>query len=320
MKKVFIASIIILSLVIIFIQYNIFRVSRNKLESTLGQVKSAQINASDVKSSDLSTPPEIINNKLQPNIFANSYVLIDVNSFYTLTEKNSHSPVPIASTTKILTAIVVLENYNLSDIVTISQNAAGQIGDDVALATNEKIIVENLLYILLIKSGNDSAMALAEFYKDGGKDGFMKKVSQKADYLGMKDTKLLDPAGLDDNAKSTAYDLAIAASYAMRNKKFAELVNTTDKIVTSTDGKFQHELKTSNRLINPSEQQLYLSFANGIKTGYTPDAGHCLVSSAIKDGHQLIGVILHTNENTITASAKESKKLLEWGFDNFRWK
>lgn len=284
------------------------------------QVKSAQINISDVKPSDLDIPPEVINDKFQPNVYANSYILVDVDSFYPLSEKNSRASVPIASTTKILTAIIVLENYNLSDIVTISQNAASQIGDDVALATNEKITVENLLYILLIKSGNDSAMALAEFYRDGGKDEFMKKINEKANYLGMKDTKLLDPAGLDDNGKSTAYDLAIVASYAMRNKKFAEMVNTTEKTVSSIDGRFNHQLKTSNRLVNPDEQQLYLPYANGVKTGYTPNAGHCLVSSAVKDDHQLIGVVLNTYESTITASAEESNKLLEWGFDNFRWK
>lgn len=315
----FLIVIAILITVIVLIYFNS---TTNINKNTQSMVKSAETENMDIKlpavDFDKITIPPQKNTNNSVNIQAYNYILIDADSFYPLLEKNSDKLVPIASTTKILTAIIVLENYNLLDIVTISKNAANQIGDDVALRTNEKITVESLLYILLLKSGNDAAMALAEFYPDGGKDGFMLMVNQKAQYLGMKNTKLFDPAGLDDNGKSTAFDLAVATSYAMKNKKFYELVNTSERTVTSADSKLAHELKSSNRLILPDEN-LYFSFANGVKTGFTPDAGHCLVSSATKDDHQLIGVILNTYENSITASAKESKKLLEFGFNNFNW-
>ncbi|MCL5795721.1 MAG: serine hydrolase [Patescibacteria group bacterium] len=317
--KFYLAIIILLLIGIAIVFFR--QISINSKKNITGQVKSAQTEQTnvsiDVDPYKLTMPPQNKNSS-RPLIYAKNYILMDVDSFYPLAEKESHTAVPVASTTKIMTAIIVLENYNLSDVVTISQNAAGQIGDDVTLRTDEKITVENLLYALILRSGNDAAMALAEFYKDGGKEGFIRKMNEKAQFLGMKDTNFMDPAGLDDNGKSSAFDLALAASYAMKNKRFSELTNTSQKTVTSIDGKFSHDLTTSNRLVKPDES-FYSPFANGVKTGYTPDAGHCLVSSAIKDNHQLIGVILNTYESTIIASAKESKKLLDWGFDNFQW-
>lgn len=311
-----IATILILVIVITFVQV-ILRQNNDRKDN--GKVKSAQtqkdsINLPDVNDIKLQLPP-VLNSQSQPSIWAKSYILRDVDSGYVLIEKESDLSVPIASTTKIMTAIIALENYKLDDIITISSNAAHQIGSDVYLQSNEKMSVENLLYALLVKSGNDAAMALAE---QMGIDSFLEKMNEKAQFLGMNSTHYLDPAGLNDSGRSTARDLSIAAAYALKNEFFQKIVRTSEITITSSDGKIAHKLENSNRLVK-NDEPLYFPDSIGIKTGYTPDAGHCLVSAANRNGHTIISVILNTSQSTNDASAKESKKLLEWGFDNFTW-
>lgn len=326
-NKIYILIIAILIISIFGIQYRIHKTSNtsnlaiNKSNNETGIVKSAKTSTSidlhlpEISNIILSKFPIKKNEVKDPSVYAHNYVLMDEETGYLLVEKDSHEKVPIASTTKIMTAMLVLENYHLDDIVTISQNAASQIGSDINLRTNEKMTVRNLLYALLVMSGNDSAMALAEHIQ-GGLSEFVKNMNEKAKYLQMNDTQYKDPAGLDDSGYSSAFDLAVIASYAMKNKQFSDIVKTTDYTINSVDGKLSHKLTSSNRLIKQDES-LFYSNANGIKTGFTPTAGHCLVSSAIKDNRELVGVILNTNESTVDASAKESKKLLQWGFDNF---
>lgn len=327
-SKILLAIIIILMVGIGVIQYQIFRVSKQEVvalnsEKDSGQVKSAQIEEIDTKLPELKLDqiakfPQRKEGSGDPRIYANNYILIDVATAYLLSEKDSKVQVPIASTTKIMTAIIVLENYQLDEIVTISQNAASQIGSDIYLMTNEKMTVKNLLYALLVKSGNDAAMALAEHINPGGLEEFVRRMNQKAEYLGLKDTEFKDPSGLDDSGHSTAFDLAVLAAYAMRNKDFNDFVETSEYTIISTDGQQAHKLETSNRLIDPKEP-LYYPLATGLKTGFTPEAGHCLVAAANKDGHNLVSVVLKTFEDTKEASAKESKKFLQWGFDSFEF-
>jgi len=326
-SKYIIITVLIIG--IVFIQYKIFNISQSKSENIdppkeEGSVKGAKTEKIDlqlpeIKDVVLPALPEKKENISDPEIHAKNYILIHENTNYPLIEKDASASVPIASTTKIMTAIIALENYNLDDVVEISQNAATQIGSDVFLQIGEKISVKNLLYALLIKSGNDSAMALAEYMKPYGKDSFVLKMNEKAKYLNMKNTELKDPAGLDDSGKSSAFDLAIIASYSMKNPVFSEIVKTPLIDITSTDGKFAHKLDSSNRLIKPDEPLFYQN-AIGIKTGYTPEAGHCLVSAAKLQNTTLIAVVLNTTESTNDASAKESKKLLEWGFSSFNYK
>lgn len=318
-SKLPIIFIAILVLGIGFIQYRIINVDLKK-QKEIGSVKSASTQKiADVPKLDLSIinplPQKVKNYKEPNNIWAKNYVLIYSNSYYPLAQKNAHQQVSIASTTKIMTAVIALENYNPNDIVTISQNAATQIGSEVMLKIGEKITVESLLYALLVQSGNDAAMALAEHYQ-GGLNSFVEAMNSKAIYLGLHDTNYKDPAGLDDTGKSTPYDLAIVTSYALTNPLFEKIVKTNEININSIDGKFSHKLTSSNRLIKPDEL-LYYPQAQGVKTGYTPTAGHCLVSSAQINGKRLVGVILNTNESSNDASAKESKKLLDWGFSNY---
>lgn len=267
----------------------------------------------------LKRPPEKSSGSSDPQIYAKSVILMDVDSFHVMFSKNANDKIPIASTTKIMTAMVVLENYSdrLDEVVTITYPMIAVEGSDIKLQAGEKITVENLMKGLLIMSGNDTAFSLATHF--GGKEKFVEEMNKKAVHLGLKDTQFKDPAGLDDEGFSTARDLAILGSYAMRNLKFREIVKTSETIITSVDGSTSHELKSSNRMVKPDEY-LFFQYAVGVKTGFTYAAGHCLVSAANKDGHEILGVVLNTNENSITASAAESRKLLEWGFSNWNWK
>ncbi|EKD56661.1 MAG: hypothetical protein ACD_58C00123G0007 [uncultured bacterium] len=316
-----ITFVAILIIGIIFIQYRIIKIG-SKDVSEVGIVKSSLINTLDTLPAFDTDKINIIPQKnslyKKENIWAKNYILLDAITYYPLAEKNSHDSVPIASTTKIMTATIVIENYKLKDIVTISPNAAAQIGSDVMLRSGERLTVESLLYALLVQSGNDAAMALAENYPVGGLDGFVNTMNAKAKYLGMDDTKYLDPAGLDDAGRSSAFDLAIITSYMIKNPIFSKIVKTSEITISSIDGKFSHKLDNSNRLIK-GDELLYYPNAIGVKTGFTPEAGHCLVSAAEKNGKKIVSVVLNTIESTNDASAKESKKLLEWGFTNYNY-
>lgn len=266
----------------------------------------------------LTKPPQKNASPINLDVNARTAILVDGQSFQRLYLKNEKEKVPIASTTKIMTALVVLEDFpeRQKDVVTITYDMVNIEGSDVQLRVGEKMTVENLLKGLLIVSGNDAAYSLASFL--GGKDEFVQKMNQKAAVLGLKNTFYKDPAGLNDEGYSTAEDLAVLVAYALRNKNFAEIVKTSVTAITSADGRILHELKSSNRMLRSEEQYFYPN-AIGVKTGFTNEAGHVLVSAAQKDGHQILSVVLNTDENTLVASAKESKKLLEWGFANWTW-
>ena len=307
--------ILCLCLLVVFLTVFLWQTNFSKKIVNISGLKTTLPN---LDQGELSKPPRKIANAVNPNINAKALLLSDIQSGQKLYAKNADQKVPIASTTKIMTSLVVLENYSqkMKDVVTITREMTAVEGSDIQLRMSEKITVENLLKGLLISSGNDAALAIANFF--GGKDEFVAKMNEKARFIGLKNTLYKDPAGLDDNGYSTAEDLSVLSSYALRDKTFAEIVKMPETTITSSDGQIIHELKTSNRLLKP-EEPFYLPFAQGIKTGFTNDAGHCLVSVAQKDDHELLSVILNTDQNTLTASAQESKKLLEWGFANWQW-
>lgn len=317
-NNVLILIIIILSIVIGALNYNRLSVYQNNSRQN-GIVKSARDQKENPDSLDIqiNRVPQKAKNFNEPNILANSYILFDGDSFYPLAGEKIDDSVPIASTTKIMTAIVILENYKLDDLVTVSNNAVAQIGSESFLRVGEKISVQELLYCLLINSDNEAAMALAE-HKTGDYKDFVKLMNDKTQYLGLKNTGFKDPAGLDDSGYSTPRDLAIMTAYALKNEIFSSIIKTPEVNIVADNG-ITYQLTNSNRLIR-NEEPLYYFGATGVKTGYTPDAGHCLVSSAEKDGHTIIGVILKTFKETNDASALESNKLLDWGFNNYEWK
>jgi len=254
-----------------------------------------------------------------PNIFSKAAYLMDADTFYPLYDKDANEKLPVASLTKMTTALVVLENHpkNLQDIVTITYPMIAVEGSDIQLRPGEKISVENLLNGLLIMSGNDTANALADHF--GGKDTFVKEMNEKVKDIGALDTEFKDPAGLDDSGFSTAKDLALIAAYGLRNKIFADIVKTPQKTISSLDGRVIHDLTNSNHMLHEQEGVYYYSNAIGVKTGFTNEAGHVMVSCADENKHKIIAIVLYTDENSITSSAKESKKLLQWGFENYSW-
>lgn len=289
--------------------------SKSKIGQFISGEKS-EIPKLDVE--NLPKPPQKKADVKEPIIYSKASILIDEASFQQLYAENPEVKVPIASTTKIMTALVVLEDYpnKMKDVVTITQEMISVEGSDIQLRSGEKMSVENLLNGLLIASGNDAAYSLSSYL--GGKEQFVKKMNEKAVFIGLKNTMYKDPAGLDDEGYSTARDLGILSSYALHNETFAKIVKTPEITIISADGMLKHELKNSNRMMR-QEEQFYYPYAIGTKTGFTLAAGHSLVSAAQKDGHKIVAVVLNTNESTLTASAKESRKLLDWGFTNWTW-
>lgn len=274
-------------------------------------LKSALKSLDDVATIEVPNSPRVQSNTPDPNILAHYYLLYDAKTGYPIVQKNSDQPVPIASTTKIMTAIIVLEKYHLNDMITVDPASTDVAGSKIMLKPGEQMTVEELLKGLLIRSGNDAAYVLAK--QMGTVENFVAAMNQKADYLGLRNTRFYDPAGLDDNGYSTAQGLAVMMRYALKFPKFVEIIQTPQTVLQAADGDISHELENSNRLVT---EEMHFEGIIGGKTGYTPTAGHILITAAQRNGHCLIATIVNTFENTGDASAKEAEKLLSWGFDN----
>jgi D-alanyl-D-alanine carboxypeptidase (penicillin-binding protein 5/6) len=292
---------------------------RFKTKQAPASIKPLVLGTHNVKI-DTNNVPQIVTpltklNDSQPKIQAKSVYLLDVDSSYPLFAKNESEQIPIASVTKLMTAIVSRKSYQLTDIATTDEKAASIDGSKIQLRVGEKMEVKSLLTGLLIQSGNDAAMTLAEHM---GLEAFIAAMNEQASYLGMKDTLFKDPAGLSDEGHSTAHDLAILASFALRDDVIRSIIQTQQATVSSIDGSTNHTLETSNRLIK-TDHPLYLPEVTGMKTGFTPDAGHCLVASATKNGRSLVSVVLHTASSSNEASALETYKLLTWAFNTYSW-
>lgn len=230
--------------------------------------------------------------------------VIDYESGRVLFEKDSDKIVPMASTTKIMTAIVALENSDLKYVAAVSKRAASVGGSTVGLKYGQKVTMEELLYGLMLRSGNDCAIAIAENVS-GSVEKFTALMDSKAFDIGAFSTHFSTPHGLDaDGHYTTAYDLALITRYAMGNDVFARIVGTRNVTLDGADGK--RSFYNINRILGMVEG------ADGVKTGYTGKAGKCLVSSAYKDGRRVICVILNSTDRW-----NDSKALLEYGFKNF---
>ena len=192
-----------------------------------------QLIDSNLSSKELNETIETsINVETIPTINARHAIILDRNSKIILCGKKEKEICKMASTTKIMTAIVVIENANLTDTITVSSKAARTGGSRLGLSTGNTITVENLLYGLMLRSGNDAAVALAE-YIGGSVEGFAELMNNKANELGLTNTHFVTPHGLDNNDHySTAYDLAILTDYALTNKIFSKIVKTKTYTIT----------------------------------------------------------------------------------------
>ncbi|MFB5282023.1 serine hydrolase [Peribacillus sp. Hz7] len=227
------------------------------------------------------------------DVSARSAILMDETSGRVIYEVNAHKKSRIASITKIMTAILAIESGELDEIVTVSGNAAGTEGSSLYLKEGEKIKLEDLVYGLMLRSGNDAAIAIAE--KVGGSfDGFVWMMNQKAEEIGMKNTNFSNPHGLDttENHYSTAYDMALLTRYAMQNEIYAKIAGTKEhRAPNSTEG-WDYVWKNKNRLLT----QLY-EYTTGGKTGYTKLAKRTLVTTATKKEHDLIAVTINAPDD-----------------------
>lgn len=253
---------------------------------------------------------ETNSNSLQvPTINSRAYVVIDRKSNTVLLGKNENQKKKMASTTKIMTALVVIEHINLSDTVEISKKAASTGGSRLGLKTGDKITVSDLLYGLMMRSGNDAAVALAE-YVAGSISGFADLMNEKANSLGLSNTHFVTPHGLDeDEHYTTAYELAVLSNYAMNNEIFAKIVGT--KNYTITINGYPKTLTNTNELLG------VLNGVYGIKTGFTNGANRCLVTCCKRSDLDIICVVL--GADTKKYRTTDSIKLIEYAFNNFTY-
>ena len=244
-----------------------------------------------------------------PTINSRAYVVIDRKSNTILVGKNENQKKKMASTTKIMTALVVIEHVNLSDIVEISKKAASTGGSRLGLKTGDKITISDLLYGLMMRSGNDAAVALAE-YVAGSISNFANLMNEKANSLGLSNTHFVTPHGLDeDEHYTTAYELALLSNYAMNNEIFAKIVGT--KNYTITINGYPKVLTNTNELLG------VLNGVYGIKTGFTNGANRCLVTCCKRSNMDIICVVL--GADTKKYRTTDSVKLIEYTFNNFTY-
>jgi len=305
-----------------------FKVDQGLISKSAGDAVIANAENRQLTLPNIAPYPSVDQDVVNPNIYAKKYILVDNDSGTILASEGPHDKVPIASTTKIMTAIVALQNYSLDDIATVQKDAVQTVSSAGAIPdfySNERMTIRNLLWCMLMNSSNVAAYALAEHMSsknETGPEKFVALMNQKARDLGLKNTNYRDPAGLDGTGYSTAYDLVLATREAMKNSLFAQMVGTKQTTVYDEDRIDVHPLNNSNRLVNEWDYPGTV----GVKTGYMPDtaeqsgAGHCLVAAVKREGHTLISVVLNTAENSATASATESRKLQDWGWANTKWK
>lgn len=267
----------------------------------------------------------------QGNIVGESAILIDQRTGKVVWEKDSQKKMYPASTTKMMTAIIILENHDLDEIVTAPSGNEMTMpgGSTISVDYGEILTVEQLMYGLLVESANDAAAVLA-YYHSGSIEAFSEEMNLKAIELGAKDTQFKNPHGLHDAEHySTAYDLAMIGRYCFDNETFRKMVSTNSYVIPPTNKKDEsrHYIRNSNKFINGIGSGNKITYrgqtidikydiVDGIKTGYTSQAGNCLVSTA-KDGNQrYISVVLNSNGNNNVY--KDSRTLLDYGFENFK--
>jgi len=242
-----------------------------------------------------------------PVISGQGALAVDLNSGVPLYEKNADAPLLPASTTKIITALVALDGYQLDQVLTVGKEIAVD-GQKMGLYPGEQMKVEDLLYGLLVYSANDAAVTLAQNFP-GGYNAFVAAMNAKAAELFMINSYFDNPVGLDGaNQHSTAKDLVRASEVAMRNQEFAKIVGTRRITVTDVTGKSVYNLRNINELLGKVPGVL------GIKTGWTQNARENLVTYIERDGHRVIIAVLGSQDRF-----GETKELADWIFSNYEW-
>lgn len=241
-----------------------------------------------------------------PEITAKGALFVDTKTGQILYAKDEHQRLPIASLAKIMTVIVALEHRELDEKMLVSQRATKMEPDEMILQPGEKLTLKELLYGIFLVSANDAAEVLAED-TIGSRDEFIKLMNDKATQLGMKDTLYVNPTGLDEDfgsGYSTAYDLAILARYAIRTYPFlVDISKTEHMFIPATTEHQDYDMYSGINLLTTYPGVV------GFKTGYTPEAGYTLITLVRKDGHEVLGVILNSEQRR-----EEAKELLDYSF------
>lgn len=249
---------------------------------------------------------------IEPVIDAKSALVMDLDTGIILYEKDARDRLPMASLTKIMTAVLILEHYSLYDVVTVEENygnlSENEVGVRIWLRQYEKLTVGDLLTALLVRSAGDAALALA-VHHSGSVEAFVEEMNEKAKVLNLGDTNFVNPIGLDaDGHYSTSYDLAILTKYALRFPAFRYIVKQRSATIKSTDGRLSHSFETTNYLLGS-----YLNVL-GVKTGTTDAAGASLINLANENGHEVISVLLNSPNRF-----QENKSLIDWTYRTYDW-
>ena len=236
-----------------------------------------------------------------------SEIVMEVNSNRILHAKNIKDKRFMASTTKILTAITIIENCELDKVVTVTKDSVGVEGSSIYLKEGEKLSIKDLLYGLMLRSGNDCAETLA-LACSGSLIEFADLMNKTAKKIGANNSNFVNPHGLhNDNHYTTAYDLALISCYSMKNETFREIVSTKQIRISNSLENYDRVLINKNKMLKEFEG------SNGIKTGYTKKAGRCLVSSCVRNGMELVCVVLNC-----PPMFERSKSLLTSCYQNYK--
>lgn len=249
-------------------------------------------------------PVPVLKNQYFPSVSAEGVYVVDLPSFTPIFQINTHMQFLPASTTKIITALVAYDLFKPDDVLTVKRVInEGQV---MGLVENEKITLENILYGVLVHSGNDAAYVIADNY---GFDSFIKKMNEKAQSLGMSKSHFSNPAGLDDYTQfTTPFDLSLAGRELLKNKLLSKIVSTKEIMISDVDFKYFHRLSNVNKLLGE------IQGLGGLKTGYTENAGENLISFYKKNGHQYVITLLKSNDRF-----SDTKAIVTWINENIEY-
>ncbi|MBI4049588.1 MAG: D-alanyl-D-alanine carboxypeptidase [Candidatus Doudnabacteria bacterium] len=266
-----------------------------------------QLSVLGVSTVSSSTSPELASDISPPNLQSRAAFAYDLASGTILFTQNLDERLPIASLTKLITALVAVKNFQLGDVVTVKRADTNVVGNSMGLVPNERITVRDLLYGLLISSSNDAALALASY--GGGLDKFTAMMNEEAVKLNLHSTNFSNPVGWDygDNY-STAHDLSIVVNEFLKYQLLSEIVKIKQTELVSADEEYSHKLTTTNKLLAENNA------VTGVKTGFTSQAKGNLILRVENNDQAVITIILGSDDREA-----DSQKLLEWINKVYRW-
>lgn len=270
------------------------------------QQLSTPVNLKAVAPIPVAVADELSDEELLATVSARSIAVIDVESASILLQRHAHEPISPASTTKLMTALVARENYDLDQIMTVSSGSAS-VGHVIGFPVGSQFTVKELLKALLISSGNDAANILAQHHPQGYIQ-FVTEMNQQAQALNLTQTSFTNPAGLDAfDHQTTAFELSLLAREFMKDDFFSTIVDEEESIITDVSGRIVFNLYNTNQLIGRSD-------VVGIKTGTTDLAGEALITQVERDGKAIIIVLLGSQNRYV-----DTEQIMEWVFRQYRW-